>query len=502
MAVLQVFVILLITVITMALHFIRKHLNYWADRGVVHNKPDLFYGNMKAVGTKQPLKQPFRDLYEKYKDKAPFGGFYLSLRRAVVLFDLELIKRVMITDFNDFSHRGGYYNEKDDPLSGHLFQLDGPKWKQMRTKLTPTFTSGKMKFMFPTVVEVGERFVNILQELIRKEEVDKEGLEIRELLARFTTDVIGSCAFGLECNSLKDPEAKFRKMGQKVFTERRHGRFLFAFAQAYPDMARKFGLAFIPEDVSNFFMKVVRDTVEYREREKIERNDFMNLLIELKNRNDTEGLTLEEIAAQAFVFFLAGFETSSSTMGFSLYELAINQDMQSKVRQEINEVLQNYDNKLTYEGVKELKYLQQILYETMRKYSVASLVIRKALTDYKVPNSPYTIEKGTVVIIPIDAIHHDPAIYPNPSEFIPERFTPEEITKRHSMAWLPFGEGPRNCIGLRFGKMQAMVGLALLLRNFKFTLAPKTPVPLVYDEKALVLTAKGGIYLNLESITN
>ncbi|XP_013100111.2 cytochrome P450 6a8 [Stomoxys calcitrans] len=500
MAIVQVFMILLIAAITLALHFIRKHLNYWAERGVVHEKPHLFYGNMKAVGSKQPLKQPFHDLYQKYKDKAPFGGFYLSLRKAVVLFDLELIKRVMITDFNDFSHRGGYYNEKDDPLSGHLFQLDGPRWKQMRMKLTPTFTSGKMKFMFPTVVEVGERFINVLSDLIQKDDVVKEGLEIRELLARFTTDVIGCCAFGLECNSLKDPEAKFRKMGQKVFTERRHGRLLFAFAQAFPDLARKFGMAFIPEDVSQFFMKVVKDTVEYREREKVERNDFMNLLIELKNRNDTEGLTLEQIAAQAFVFFLAGFETSSSTMGFALYELAIHQDMQTKVRQEINGVLKQYDGKLTYEGVKELKYLQQILYETMRKYPVASLVVRKALVDYKVANSPYTIEKGTVVIIPIDAIHHDAAIYPSPSEFIPERFAAEEIAKRHSMSWIPFGEGPRNCIGLRFGKMQAMVGLALLLRNFKFTLSAKTPVPLVYDEKAVVLTAKGGIYLNLEAI--
>lgn len=136
----------------------------------------------------------------------------------------------------------------------------------------------------------------------------------------------------------------------------------------------------------------------------------------------------------------------------------------------------------------------------MRKHSVASLVIRKALSDYKVPESHYTIEKGTVVVIPIDAIHHDPAIYPNPSEFIPERFAPDEIAKRHSMTWLPFGEGPRNCIGLRFGKMQAMVGLALLLKHFTFALTPKTPIPLVYDEQAIVLTAKGGIYLKLEKI--
>lgn len=377
MSFVQVFAYLLIALFTLALYFIRKHYNYWSERGVVHEKPDLFYGNMRNAGKTQPLKQPFFDFYRKFKDKAPFGGFYLSLRKAVVLFDLELIKRVMITDFNEFSYRGSYYNEKDDPLSGHLFQLDGPKWKQMRAKLTPTFTSGKMKFMFPTVVEVGERFIAVLKELMNAKAIDDNGLEIRELLARFTTDVIGSCAFGLECNSLKDPNAKFRKMGQKVFTERRHGRMIFAFAQAFPDLARKLGLAFIPQDVSEFFMKVVKDTVEYREREQIQRNDFMNLLIELKNRNDNDGLTLEQVAAQAFVFFLAGFETSSSTMSFALYELAIHQDMQTKARQEIQEVLSKYDNKLTYEGVKELKYLQQILYgkSGMRRIDIYQIQI-------------------------------------------------------------------------------------------------------------------------------
>nr|AID61414.1 cytochrome P450 [Calliphora stygia] len=491
---------LLLALITLAYLAIRRHYTYWQQRNVVYEKPDFFLGNMRQVGKKQPLKQPFYDFYQKFKGKALFGGFYLSLRKAVILLDLDLIQHVLITDFNDFAARGNYYNEKDDPLSGHLFNLDGPKWKQMRAKLTPTFTSGKMKFMFPCVVEVGERFVQVLSQLLEDNNTKEQGLEIRELLARFTTDVIGSCAFGLECNSLKDPNTQFRVMGKKAFTTRRHGRLVFSFCQAFPQLARKLGIVLAPQDVTDFMMNVVRQTVEYREREQVQKNDFMNLLIELKNRNDLEGLTLEEIAAQAFVFFLAGFETSSSTMGFALYELAVNQHMQKKARQEINDVLKKYNNELTYEGVKELKYLQQVLYETMRKYSIASITMRKALNDYKVPNSPHTIEKGMVIIIPIDAIHHDANIYPNPSEFIPERFTQEEIAKRHSMSWLPFGEGPRNCIGLRFGKMQALIGLVLLLKNFHFSLSPKTPVPLEFDEKTFVLTAKGGIFLKLEKL--
>lgn len=138
--------------------------------------------------------------------------------------------------------------------------------------------------------------------------------------------------------------------------------------------------------------------------------------------------------------------------------------------------------------------------ETMRKYSVAFILMRVALRDYKIANTSYTIEKGMITIIPVDAIHHDPDIYPNPSEFKPERFTPEEIAKRHSMSWLPFGEGPRNCIGLRFGEMQTMIALALLMKHYNITLSPKTPVPLEFTQKSFVLNAKGGIYLKLEKL--
>ena len=357
---LQVGFYLLVALITLLYWIIRQHYSYWEKRNVVYDKPDIFLGNMRQVGKTQTLKQPFSDFYQKYKGKASFGGFFLSSRKAVILLDLDLIKRVLITDFQDFAARGNYYNEKHDPLSAHLFNLDGPKWKSMRAKLTPTFTSGKMKFMFPCVVEVGERFVNVLKEKIANE--NQQGWEFRELLACFTTDVIGSCAFGLECNSLKDPHTQFREMGKKAFSKRRHGRVIFSLCQAFPNLARKLGIALVPQDVGDFMMNVVKQTVQYREREKIQKNDFMNLLIELKNRQDEESLTLEEIAAQAFVFFLAGFETSSSTMGFALYELAVNEDMQRKVRQEINDTLKRFNNELTYEGIKELKYLHQILH--------------------------------------------------------------------------------------------------------------------------------------------
>lgn len=133
-------------------------------------------------------------------------------------------------------------------------------------------------------------------------------------------------------------------------------------------------------------------------------------------------------------------------------------------------------------------------------YPPGAVVPRKCVKNYRVPNTDIIIEKGVTVLIPILAIHHDEEYYPNPSKFDPERFTDENKKSRHSYAHIPFGEGPRNCIGLRFGLMQTKVGLASILRNFKFSVSSKTEEPLQMKANSLVLAAVGEIWLNAEKL--
>ena len=204
-----------------------------------------------------------------------------------------------------------YYNVKDDPLSGHLLNIEGDYWKKLREKITPTFTSGKIRQMVPTIVDVGSKLEAFMMRTI---EVNPEQ-EIKDILARFTTDIIGSCAFGIECNSLEDKTAKFLEMGLKVFQQPRNSFIKQLLAVTYPDLARKWGIKIVRDDVSEFFLNIVKDVVEYREKNNVKRNDFMDLLLQLKNNgelvdetnksNKLGKLTLEEIAAQVFVFFLA-----------------------------------------------------------------------------------------------------------------------------------------------------------------------------------------------------
>ncbi|RZC38786.1 p450 domain containing protein, partial [Asbolus verrucosus] len=239
-------------------------------------------------------------------------------------------------------------------------------------------------------------------------------------------------------------------------------------------------------------------TVSYREEKNYTRNDFLQLLIDLKGSED--GLTMNDVAAQSFVFFLAGFETSSTLMTFTLYELARNQDIQQRLRDEINTVLAKHDGKITYDSIQEMKYMNQVIDESLRMYPPASLTNRKCVKDYKVPDDDITIEKGTSVIIPILGIHYDEEYYPNPEKFDPERFTEENKNSRHPYAHLPFGEGPRNCIGMRFGLMQAKVGLTSMIRNFQFTVSRKTKEPLKMQVNSVILAAEGDVWLDAQKI--
>ncbi|KAH8356247.1 hypothetical protein KR200_000355, partial [Drosophila serrata] len=515
-------VVLLLAVVFYGLY---RKLTYFKRRGIPHDPPHILKGNIKGYNSYRTANDIVLDYYNKYRGtKAPFVGFYFFQKPIAFIIDLDLVKHILIKDFSNFSNKGLYCNEKDDPLATNLFFLDGSQWRLLRSKLSPAFGFGKIKLMFPTVMSVAEELLAVMHEKVEHNSV----LDIRDIMARFTVDVIGTCAFGIKCNSLRDENSEFLHFGKRSLVDKRHGPLLNGFMHSYPKLARQLRFVRTAQHIQKFYKRIVYETVSLREKENIRRNDFMDLLIDMKNKKEiilengdvVKGLTMDEVLAQVFVFFIAGFETSSSTMAYALYELAKNPNIQDKVRNEVEEVLENHGQEFSFESIKDLKYLSMVidgkllsgigntrtlyLYiftETSRLYSVASHLIRKAQRRYVVPGHPnFVIEAGQLVFIPSTGIHHDPSIYPSPNEFQPERFSPEMVASRPSVAWLPFGDGPRNCLGMRFGQMQMHIALALLIKNFKFSTCPETPDPLVFDPKSLVLTVSGGIQLKVEVI--
>lgn len=160
-----------------------------------------------------------------------------------------------------------------------------------------------MKMMFGTVVDVGDKLIKTLA--LESSRAAGNVLEIKDIAARFTTDVIGSCAFGLDCSSLEDPKSEFRNNAKKVFDDPKYPQIVVQFFLMFKNLARKMHVVLLRKDTTSFFMNVVKDTVEYREKHSVQRNDFMHLLIQLKNKGALDGesvnigkLSLEEVAAQ------------------------------------------------------------------------------------------------------------------------------------------------------------------------------------------------------------
>ena len=154
--------IFLLTAVIFLLYLYIKHVkyNYWHSKNVHHDKPILLVGNILPLATgSESIGNVIKASYDKFKQHK-FHGLYMLLKPALIITDPELIRMILIKDFNKFADRGLYNNEKVDPLSGNLFQIGGERWKILRAKMSPTFTSGKLKQMFLLIMET---FVLIYQ---------------------------------------------------------------------------------------------------------------------------------------------------------------------------------------------------------------------------------------------------------------------------------------------------------------------------------------------------
>ncbi|XP_071581356.1 probable cytochrome P450 6a13 isoform X2 [Temnothorax nylanderi] len=464
-----------IAVVILALYyFLTSSYDFWKSRGVRGPRP--------IPG----LDEPMIGIFDR---KTP----------VLVIQDLDLIKDVLIKDFLVFATREIPISEKADPLSQNLALLEPKRWRPLRMRLSPVFTSGKLKEMFSLISECADHLVQYMEKVVS----ENKPVECRELTAKYTTDVIGTCAFGIEMNALSDEDSEFRKMGREIFKPSWKNTLRFRMRQMFPWLYELSAYVLPQTEVSKFFTRVIVETMDYRETNNITRHDFVDVLRELKKHPDKLGdidLTDSLIAAQAFVFFAAGFETSSTTISNALYELALNQIVQDNLREEIDEVYKKHGRDLTYDNIKKMDYLDKVFKETLRKYPPATLLRRESMSSYTFDGINVSIPKSQKVWIPIYAIQRDPDIYPKPDVFDPERFDEETVRSRHPMAYLPFGDGPRNCIGARFAVYQSKVGLVKILQNYKVETCEKTPIPYVNDPKARILAPKGGLHLKITKI--
>lgn len=293
-------IVFIIVVILLIYFYFKKKFSFWDKSGFPSIPGKFPMGSVSEMGFSVHASDLLKRFYDQHKGKAPGVGMYFMTQPAFMPTEPELVKDILVRHFETFHDRGFYYNEKDDPLSGHLFFTSGQKWKDLRAKLSPTFTSGKIKGMFETVSTVCDRMIDFIEPSAG----NSEGLEMKEILSSFTTEVISSAAFGIETNCLGNPTNEFRTMAKAVFEPPKWETAKALFMNAFQDVSKLLGLSFNTKETTDFFMGVIKNSIHHREANNIQRKDFLQLLIQIKNSEG--GMSFNDIAANSFVFFLAG----------------------------------------------------------------------------------------------------------------------------------------------------------------------------------------------------
>ncbi|XP_046959650.1 uncharacterized protein LOC124529785 [Vanessa cardui] len=489
--------------------YFRQTYSRFRDYGVKHMEVVPFFGNMVRVAFRMDhFTENFDKTYKAFPNER-FVGRFEFLRPTIFIHDLELIKKVTVKDIEYFLDHRGFTDEKVEPLFGrNLFSLKGQEWKDMRSTLSPAFTSSKIKLMVPFMEEVGEQMIRTLKKKINEEEGYIE-VDCKDLTSRFATDVIASCAFGLKVDSQTEKKNMFYEMGKSASTFKFRQMLLFFTLSACPFLVKIFKITLFSNETKDFFIDLVLNTMKDRDARGIIRPDMIHLLMEAKkgrlsheekgsddSRHDTGFATVEEssigkktidrawsdidLVAQAVLFFIGGFETVSTAMSFALRELALHPEVQDRLAKEIREHHAKNRGKLDFNSIQNMTYMDMVTSEVLRLWPPAVALDRICTKDYNLgkPNDKaekdFIMRKGEVLWIPVWCIHHDPKYFPNPYKFDPERFSNENKHKINPMAYMPFGLGPRNCIGSRFALCEIKALLYKILLHIEIYPSDKT----------------------------
>uniref|UniRef100_A0A1A9WV50 Cytochrome P450 n=1 Tax=Glossina brevipalpis TaxID=37001 RepID=A0A1A9WV50_9MUSC len=501
-----IFILLVLIVISLLFYWCKYTYSYWERHGIPQSKPTPFIGNFKkSFMFKRNFGLHLSDIYNEPEmiDK-PVVGAYIFNQPILIIRDLDLIKSILIKDFNYFANRNGRCDPHRDALGTYnLFFARDAFWREMRVKLSPVFTSGKIKQMYPLIRQIGCDLENFLAQ---KGETFVG--DLKNICSLFTTDSIATIAFGINANSLKNSNGEFRTHTKSFFSFDLWRSLEWGVVFFLPKLVNVFRVTMFSKKFSTFLRSVINHIIDDRDRKGFERNDLIDVLLKLK-KEAVEGkhsfTDNDFLVAQAAVFLTAGFETSSSTMAFCLYELARQPEFQRILRQEIHDALLECNGNLTYEKINSLEYLSKVLDETLRLYPILPFLDRQ----YKDPRDEkqriklepfynYTLANGLPVYIPIYAIQRDPKYWKNPKIFDPERFSVENKKLRNPMTFLPFGAGPHNCIGMRIGLLQSKVGLVHFLKNHFVEPCKQTAKEAEFYDTGVLLQFKNGICLTVK----
>ncbi|GAB6028359.1 hypothetical protein CHUAL_002527 [Chamberlinius hualienensis] len=482
-------------ILTLIYWYLTWNFNYWEKQGIQCPPNLIFLGNLLTERNKILREEDIR----KAKRYGTVYGFYEGRKPTIRIADPDMLREILSKQFDHFTDRRKLDLGNADPVTKKFLTLvNGAEWKQIRNVMTPTFTSVKLKQMAPLIEESVAELVEILKEKSK----NKISVDLKTQFGPLILDIIASCAFGVKINSQKNPDTTFVQNVRRLHVKRNLFKVFMLFT--LPAFVRNmFNLTpVMNQEALDYFKSTINEVISSRKQNNIIRNDFLHLMMEALKGNAAEEndqkqvLTSSGVIAQSILFLLAGFETISTALAIACYQLALNKDIQSKLSNEIDQAFKDGQSKISYDQLFSLNYLDMVMNESLRWFPPQFRTERECVSDAQV--GYLTIQKGTIVSIPIHAIHWDEKNYPNPEKFDPERFNPDNKKAINPYTYLPFGIGPRNCIGMRFALMEAKYILAHLIHQFKFVECPETKVPLQFSLNMGSIGSQAGAWIRFE----
>ncbi|XP_072938257.1 cytochrome P450 6k1-like [Epargyreus clarus] len=463
--------------------------HYWAKRRVPYLPPHPLLGSLTFLQKENPALW-MRRVYEHFKE--PYVGIWLFWRPALIINSTEIARNILTpSDANLFRNRFVTSGNTDPMGKYNIFAVKDPLWSRIRRCLTVLFTGSRLRALQNIITAKSKELV----QRIEKDRQKTKFVDIRVIFTDFTTDIIGVACFGVANDATLTGDSALRSITKKLMSYSPFRALSWCSAFFFPELIDILRLKVIPTDCTESLRKILRNIIAQRggyETKVTESKDLVDILLKMKQEGDDEDVDMNEdiLLAQVVAFLQAGFDTTATTITFAIYELAYNPDIQDKLLKELQKAKEEHgDNILEIQVLSQLKYLNAVIDETLRKYPQLGWLDRTATVDYKIDDH-LTITAGTPVYVNAVGMHYNPDYYPEPDRFNPDRFLPENVGNIKPFTYMPFGEGPRSCIGKRFGLYKSRTSVAAIILNYEVRPIANTPRP------SEVELEKNGLFLS------
>ncbi|CAD1470402.1 unnamed protein product [Heterotrigona itama] len=482
----------------LAYRYLWKPMTRFKELNVPHETPIPIIGNMApTVFRKVSMHECLQNLYHRFPNVKYFGVYHF-VTPVIAIREPELITSIAVKNFDNFTDHVSVVDEKMDPLVGNgLFFLRGDAWREMRKILSPSFTASKLKAMFHLINDCADKFTRFVADDARQGRV----YEMKEIFGRYTNDAVASCNFGFVTDSMRDPGNEFYTFAKRTMNFLSSLSLRLILGNNFPSLFKLLRIRMFDDSARQYFISVVDNVVKARKENGIHRPDVIQMMMEHQDA-DGKCLTIEEMTYQAFVFYMASYDTVSSILSFAAHEIAVHPEIQAKLYREIEEVVAKTNGKPTYEALKNMQYMNGVINEVLRLYAVIPFLDRVCVKEFQLPpatpeGQPVTVKPGDIVWFLSFALQRDSEHFPDPLRFDPDRcLSPIESSQA---TYIPFGLGPRLCVGNRFALLMCRVMLFHLLWRCELQPCEKTSIPMKFNSKSFVLMAKEGCWLKFRA---